>query len=323
MDTLIKFAEEWKRQSHKEAYDKQVIKEAGPKASANWQELLNNHIGQAPFKTIAAIHIKKIQNRGGTFPHTVFFGGPGLGKTTLAKLIAKCLGTRFREFIAEDLKAKKIHELIEETRYLDIIFIDEIHSIDVSAGEILYAAVQDFEYEGRKIPAVTLIGATTDAGDVPKPLLDRFPYRYSMQPYSLEELTRIVLFHYPELSQEEALECSKRSLDTPRVAKNLGMHVDAARGICSAEEIFNYLGVDDTGLQPEHCQVLNTLFVHAKPMAFQELVFRTNIPRTDLLNFYERHLLQRGYVTRTTRGRIITPEGVDYLKERQDGAHGH
>ena len=283
---------------------------------------LQGHIGQAPFKKIAALHFKAIERRGGTFPHTLLFGNAGLGKTTLAKVLARCIGGRFRYYIGEDLKPARVHEMIAEIQKDDVIFIDEIHSIHPGGAEILYDVVQDFLYVGTPVPPFTLIGATTDAGDVPKPLFDRFKWAYKMQPYSLDELTRIVGFHYPNLSVEAARECAKRCLDTPRLAVNLALHVEAAQGDLTPQEVFELQEIDETGLQPEHLSVLRVLHEHGKPMAFQEISFRTDIPKTDLLNFYEKHLLKLGYITRTTRGRLITQKGIAYLGCREEeGTH--
>jgi len=280
---------------------------------------LRNHIGQEAFKTVATLHFEAIRKRGGNFPHTLLFGNPGLGKTTLAKLLAECIGGRFRFYIGEDLKPSRIHEIIQEIRQNDVIFVDEIHAIHQGGAEILYDVVQDFLYMGTPVPHFTLVGATTDAGDVPKPLFDRFQWSYKMQPYSIDELAQIVLKHRPSLDDKAALACAKRCLDTPRLAVNLALHVEA--GLLSGltpEEVFKLQGIDETGLQPEHIAVLRTLMEHDKPMAFKEIAFRTDIPETDLLNFYEKHLLKLGYVTRTTRGRVITQTGIAYLGRREE-----
>jgi Holliday junction DNA helicase RuvB len=279
---------------------------------------LEIHIGQQPFKSIALIHIRGIDHRGGNFPHTLLFGNAGLGKTTLAKVLARTLGGRFRFYIGEDLKPTRVHELIEDIRQDDVVFIDEIHSIHPGGAEILYDVAQDFLYLGNPVPSFTLMGATTDAGDVPKPLFDRFRLAYKMQPYSIDELTRIVQMHYPSISENAALACAERCLGTPRLAVNLAAHIDGAEisGIVP-HRVFNMLGIDKTGLQPEHMVVLSLLANHGGPMAFKEIVFRSDIPETDLLNFYERHLLKLGYITRTTRGRMITQAGIGYLGLRE------
>jgi Holliday junction DNA helicase RuvB len=280
----------------------------------DWRALLDSHIGQKRFKAIATIHIEHCIAKRLPFPHILFYGNSGLGKTTLAELIAKCLGGRFRETTGGALnRVCEMQELIQSIEPGNVILVDEIHNLGLKSAEEAYSVMASFRWQGRDVPPFTLVGATTDAGDIPRPLFRRFLIDIAMEPYTREQIAAIVQRHFEVIDNETAKEISARSFGIPALALKYARHVDAAEGR-GVGDIFELLGVDSLGLNERHLAVLEFLVKQNKPVSFQAIQFYTDIVATDLRNLYEAQLLRLGFLVRTPRGREITTSGREYLE---------
>lgn len=294
---------------------------------------LADYVGQEECRTQMAIFIEATLARQEALDHTLIFGPPGLGKTTLAMIIASEMGVNLRQTAAPVLdKAGDLAALLTNLERHDVLFIDEIHRLSPAVEEILYPAMEDYQLDlmigegaaARSIkidlPPFTLIGATTRAGLLTSPLRDRFGIVQRLVFYTIEELTSIVTrsAHVLKMGIEPkgALEIAKRSRGTPRIANRLLRRVrDFAQvksnGIITeqvAAEALTMLKVDSNGFDSLDRKFLLTLIesFSGGPVGLDTMAAAISEERGTIEDVLEPYLLQQGFIMRTPRGRVAT-----------------
>ncbi len=304
-------------------------------------EHLDEYIGQCEVKDNLGIFIKAAKMRDEPLDHVLLYGPPGLGKTTLAHIIANELESNIK--LASGPAIEKSGDLAAVLSALepgDVLFIDEIHRIPRFIEEILYSAMEDFtlniiigsESSSRNIkidlPPFTLVGATTRAGDLTGPLRDRFGIISKLNYYTIEELTTIVkrtsrVLNCP-IDDEAALELARRSRGTPRIANRLFKRVrDYAlvmgSGIIDleiAKTALDKLKVDSFGLDETDYNLLKAIIekFNGGPVGIDAIASSIGEEQTTIEDVYEPYLLQNGFLKRTNRGRMVTEKAYKHLK---------
>jgi len=308
---------------------------------------LEEFIGQSRIKKELSIYLSSVKERKGVFPHTFFIGAPGLGKTTLARIIAFELRRDLKITSGPVLdKPGAVAAILTNVREGEILFIDEIHRMPKPCQEILYSAMEDFALDiviGKNqsaktlrltLPKFTLIGATNKPNLLLSPLLDRFQLSFKLEYYSEEELKEILLrvgrSWGLELSQDVAKKLARAGKGIPRQALNLlrrlkefiyhkykdkELHKVSSSDL---EEFFELLEIDEWGLTPEDRRCLFTLYREFKggPVGLTTLALTSKISPEELETLYEPALIRLGLIARTRKGRILTKLGEKYLKER-------
>lgn len=304
-------------------------------------ENLDEYIGQCEVKDNLGIFIKAAKMRDEPLDHVLLYGPPGLGKTTLAHIIANELESNIK--LASGPAIEKSGDLAAVLSALepgDVLFIDEIHRIPRFIEEILYSAMEDFtlniiigsESSSRNIkidlPPFTLVGATTRAGDLTGPLRDRFGIISKLNYYTIEELTTIVkrtsrVLNCP-IDDEAALELARRSRGTPRIANRLFKRVrDYAlvmgSGIIDleiAKTALDKLKVDSFGLDETDYNLLKAIIekFNGGPVGIDAIASSIGEEQTTIEDVYEPYLLQNGFLKRTNRGRMVTEKAYKHLK---------
>ena len=301
---------------------------------------LNEYVGQQKVKEKLSISMEAAKMRGDSLDHILLHGPPGLGKTTLASIIAAEMGVDIRITSGPAIeKQGDLAALLTNLKQGDILFIDEIHRLSRQVEEILYPAMEDYNLDiimgkgpsARSIrlplPNFTLIGATTRAGQLTSPLRDRFGSLYRLEMYTNEELCDIVVRSAELLGinakPDGAFEIARRSRGTPRIANRLLKRVrDYAQvrgdGVITkaiADKALNMLEIDDLGLDSTDKRMLEAIidFFDGGPVGLETLSATIGEEAITLEDVYEPYLMQLGFINRTPRGRMATKRAYDHL----------
>ena len=308
---------------------------------------LDEYVGQVRIREQLQIFIEAARNRKEPLDHALLFGPPGLGKTTLAHIIAREMGVNLRQTSGPVLeRAGDLAAILTNLEPNDVLFIDEIHRLSPVVEEILYPALEDYQIDimigegpaARSVkldlPPFTLVGATTRAGMLTNPLRDRFGIVARLEFYTSEELTRIVkrsagLLNV-RIEEPGAHEIAKRSRGTPRIANRLLRRVRdfaevKAEGIVDqpvADTALRMLDVDSIGLDMMDRKLLEAVILKfaGGPVGVENLAAAIGEERDTIEDVLEPYLIQQGYLQRTPRGRMATLTAYQHLGIRKEGS---
>ena len=307
---------------------------------------LREYIGQEKAKQNLSIFIEAARRRSEALDHVLLHGPPGLGKTTLAGIIAAEMGVNIRITSGPAIeKPGDLAALLTNLSENDILFVDEIHRLNRSVEEILYPAMEDYAIDiiiGKgpsansirlDLPKFTLIGATTRAGQLSAPLRDRFGVTLRLELYTPEELTRIVtrsagILEVP-IEESGALEIARRSRGTPRIANRMLRRVrDFAQVVADgtitrevADHALQALEIDQLGLDPIDRRMMRAIIeiYGGGPVGLETLAATIGEEAVTLEDVYEPYLMQLGFLTRTPRGRCVTQKAYRHLHMEMPG----
>lgn len=305
-----------------------------------------NYIGQDRLKTNLKLAIDAAKKRGEPVDHVLLYGPPGLGKTTMATVIANEMGAQIRITSGPAIeRAGDLASLLTNLQDGDILFIDEIHRLNRNVEEVLYSAMEDFKLDimlGKgpsarslrlDLPKFTIIGATTRTGSLAAPLRDRFGLIHRLEFYSPEQISQIIhrsagildIHTSPEAAQIIAV----RSRLTPRIANRLLKRVrdyadvngDGIIDTQIAHSALQMLEIDDLGLDPADRMILVAIIDNHNggPVGVETLAALTAEERSTIEDFYEPYLMQIGLLERTPRGRKVTPKAYKHLGKKITG----
>lgn len=304
----------------------------------------SGYIGQERLKTNLRLAIAAAKKRGEPIDHVLLYGPPGLGKTTMASVIANEMGSNIRITSGPAVeKAGDLASLLTNLQDGDILFIDEIHRLGRNVEEVLYSAMEDFKLDimlGKgpsarslrlDLPKFTVIGATTRTGNLAAPLRDRFGIMHRLEFYNHDEIAQIISRSASILGVKidavAAAELAKRARLTPRIANRLLKRVrdfadvngDGIIDTVITKGALELLEVDELGLDPADRNMLTAIInsFNGGPVGVDTLAAITGDERTTIEDFYEPYLLQIGLIERTPRGRKVTPKAYGHLGKTQ------
>ena len=306
----------------------------------------DEYIGQERLKKNLKLAIEASKKRGESIDHVLLYGPPGLGKTTMANVIAREMGANIRITSGPAIeKAGDLASIVTNLQDGDILFIDEIHRMPRAVEEILYSAMEDFKLDiviGKgpaarsvrlDLPHFTVIGATTRTGSLAAPLRDRFGHIYRLEFYTPEEISKIILRSSKILGSKIQDEASKilstRARLTPRIANRILKRVrdyadvngDGIIDSKTAQNALKMLEIDELGLDAADRNLLNSVIENygTRPVGLNTMAALTGDETATIEDFYEPYLMQIGFLQRTPRGRIITKKAFEHLgKEFKD-----
>ncbi|OGC06538.1 Holliday junction DNA helicase RuvB [candidate division WOR-1 bacterium RIFOXYA2_FULL_36_21] len=301
---------------------------------------LDSFIGQKKLKENLTIAISAAKNRGEHLEHTLFYGPPGLGKTTLAHIISQEMGVEIKVTSGPAIeRAGDLAAILTNLKEFDILFIDEIHRLNKVVEEVLYPAMEDFALDiviGKgpsarsirlELPKFTLIGATTRAGLLSSPLRDRFGMLGRLEFYKSSELEKIIMRAAKvleiQIQPDGAKEIARRARGTPRIANRLLRRVrdfaqvkaDGIITINIAHEALDSLGIDNLGLDSIDRKLLQTIIekYEGGPVGVSTLAASIAEETDTIEDIYEPYLMQIGFINRTPRGRVATALAYEHL----------
>ena len=300
----------------------------------------NEYIGQERIKGNLKVFIEASLKRGEALDHVLFFGPPGLGKTTLSNIIATQMGANIKTTAAPMIeKSGDLAALLTNIEEGDILFIDEIHRLSPAVEEILYPAMEDFRLDiiigsgpaaqavKIDLPRFTLIGATTRAGMLSNPLRERFGMHFRMEFYNHKELATIIKQASDKLDREidptASVEIAKRSRGTPRIALRLLRRVRDFADVADEDVIslkttkfaLEQLGVNSVGFDEQDIRLLELLIAaKGRPMGLATIAAALSEDEGTIEDVLEPYLIANGYIERTARGRIASPKAYELFK---------
>ena len=303
---------------------------------------LGEYIGQDSIKEMLNVYIKTALKREETLDHVLLYGPPGLGKTTLASIIANEMGAHFHSITAPSIdRVGDLAAILSNLEAGDVLFIDEIHRLPRVIEEVLYSAMEDYKINiviGKDstansieidLPPFTLVGATTRCGSISSPLRDRFGIVHQLNYYTNEELQDIVkrtskIFNF-EIDNDSSLEVARRSRGTPRIANRLFRRVrdfaqfynedDNKINIDITKLALKKLNIDEQGLNELDYKYLKTIIERYKggPVGLNAIAASIGEEVLTIEDVCEPYLLQEGYIIRSNRGRVVTDKAYKHL----------
>ena len=294
---------------------------------------LQEFIGQNKIKRSIEISLQASKMRKEPFPHIMLYGGSGLGKTTLANIIAKEYKKNMHTFLAPSLESpNEINKAIRRINKSEFLFIDEIHALPKKLQENLLTVITDFQIEYTRgyyidVNPFTLVGATTNLGDLTEPFLSRFGFIIELEKYSYDEVAIIVGLNSDKnkikISSDAVKQIAKVSRRNPRVANRILQRCYDTKTVRKVKEVdtdivnetLQYLQIDENGLNATDLKILHALAEQfdLRPTGIKNLALALDLDQKSIEQFSEPLLVELKLLERTTRGRVLTKEGVAYI----------